>query len=72
MNETTKLANHLAALPAKGIALTKRLLYQSFDNTLDEQLEAETYAQETAGMTEDHTEGVRAFIEKRKPNFTGK
>lgn len=72
MNETVKLANHLAALPAKGIALTKRLLYQSFDNTLDEQLEAETYAQETAGMTTDHTEGVRAFIEKRKPDFTGK
>jgi len=71
INETTKLANHLAGLPAKGIALTKRLLYQSFDNTLNEQLEAETYAQETAGMTSDHTEGVRAFIEKRKPDFKG-
>jgi len=70
MNETNKLANHLANLPAKGIALTKRLLYQSFDNTLDQQLEAETNAQETAGMTTDHIEGVRAFIEKRKPNFT--
>ena len=70
--ETNTLAARLAALPARGITLTKRLLNQSFDNTLDQQLEAEAFAQETAGLTEDHYEGVVAFIEKRKAGFKGK
>jgi len=65
-----KLAARLASLPAKAIALTKRLLNQSFENNLQEQLALETFAQETAGRTHDHFEGVVAFIEKRKPNFT--
>ena len=67
---TTKLANRLASLPAKAIGLTKRLLNQSFENDLKEQLTQEAFAQETAGKTHDHFEGVVAFIEKRKPNFT--
>ena len=70
--ETRKLADRLASLPARGIALTKRLLNQSFANDLEAQLEAEAFAQETAGMTEDHVEGVVAFIEKRKPEFKGR
>ena len=72
MEETSTLAARLAALPARGIALTKRLINQSYDNDLRQQLEAEAFAQETAGMTEDHHEGVVAFIEKRKPAFKGK
>jgi len=67
---TMKLATQLAALPAKAISLTKRLLNQSFENTFKEQLVQEAYAQETAGRTRDHFEGVVAFIEKRNPNFT--
>ncbi len=70
--ETGKVAKRLASLPARGLALTKRLLNQSYDNTLEQQLEAEAFAQETAGLTEDHYEGVVAFIEKRKPVFKGK
>ena len=65
-----KMAKRLASLPAKAISLTKRLLNQSFDHDLTEQLAQESYAQETAGRTHDHFEGVVAFIEKRKPNFT--
>ncbi len=72
MEETRQLAARLASLPARGIALTKRLLNQSYENDLPQQLEAEAFAQETAGMTEDHSEGVRAFIEKRKPDFKGR
>ena len=72
MEETHKVAGRLAGLPARGIALTKRLLNGSFDNDLLEQLEAEAFAQETAGMTEDHFEGVVAFVEKRKPTIKGK
>jgi 2-(1,2-epoxy-1,2-dihydrophenyl)acetyl-CoA isomerase len=58
-------------MPTRAIGLTKRLLNQTFDNTLEAQLEAEAFVQETAGKTRDHFEGVRAFIEKRKPDFTG-
>ncbi len=72
MGYANNLARKLAALPTRSIALTKRLLNQSFGNTLDEQLEAEAFAQETAGLTQDHLEGVRAFMEKRKPGFIGK
>jgi len=71
MDETMQLAGTLAGMPAKAIALTKRLFNQSLGNDLDDQLEAEAYAQETAGLTSDHMEGVTAFLEKRKPEFTG-
>ena len=67
---TQELAKRLASLPAKAISLTKRLLNQSFENDFKEQLDQEAFAQETAGRTHDHFEGVVAFIEKRKPNFT--
>jgi 2-(1,2-epoxy-1,2-dihydrophenyl)acetyl-CoA isomerase len=67
---TNKLATRLASLPAKAISLTKRLLNQSIENDFNEQLTQEAYAQETAGRTHDHFEGVVAFIQKRKPNFT--
>lgn len=73
LNEAiAKLAGRLAGLPSRAIALTKRLLNQSFQNDLDAQLEAEAYDQETAGKTADHYEGVVAFLEKRKPQFTGR
>jgi len=67
---TQKVATRLASLPGKALALTKRLLNQSFEHDFHEQLLAEAFAQETAGKTNDHFEGVVAFIEKRKPNFT--
>jgi 2-(1,2-epoxy-1,2-dihydrophenyl)acetyl-CoA isomerase len=68
---TTKFAAKLASLPSRAIALTKRLLNQSLENDLSRQLELESFAQETAGKTKDHTEGVVAFLEKRKPTFRG-
>ncbi len=68
---TAAVAERLASLPGKAISLTKRLLNESFERTLSEQLEAEAYAQETAGHTTDHFEGVTAFLQKRTPNFTG-
>ena len=48
-----------------------RLLNESLERSLEDQLEAEAYAQDTAGRTSDHFEGVTAFIEKRTPEFTG-
>ena len=50
----------------------KRLLDRSFHSDLEAQLEAEVVAQETAGLTADHREGVLAFFEKRPAHFQGK
>lgn len=65
-------AKRLAELPPKGIGLTKRALNQSWFNDLPTQLDYEAMLQTTAGRTQDHREGVAAFIEKRSPTFTGK
>jgi len=67
-----KIATKLAAMPTIGLGLTKRLLNQSFTNTLYEQLEMEEELQYQAAETEDHKEGINAFLEKRKPVFKGK
>jgi 2-(1,2-epoxy-1,2-dihydrophenyl)acetyl-CoA isomerase len=72
MKTTTELARKLATLPTRAIGLTKRLFNRAMSSDLEGQLEAEAFAQETAGKTDDHLEGVMAFIEKRKPQFTGK
>lgn len=70
--KSSELADKLAKMPTKGLALTKKLLNQSLTNTLEEQLIQEGVYQQKAGQTEDYAEGVAAFLEKRKPNFTGK
>lgn len=70
--EMRKLAEKLAQMPTKGIALTKKLLNQAFENTLEQQLEQEMMLQVTAGDSYDFKEGVNAFLQKRKPVFKGK
>ncbi|MBG80629.1 MAG: 2-(1,2-epoxy-1,2-dihydrophenyl)acetyl-CoA isomerase [Phycisphaerae bacterium] len=68
---TQKMAHQLASLPGRALALTKRLINESYGRSLEDQLEAEAYAQDTAGKTKDHFEGVTAFLEKRSPTFVG-
>ncbi len=69
--KSVEFANTIAALPTKAIGLTKRLLNQSFKNTLPEQLNFEGKMQVESANSYDHKEGVKAFLEKRKPEFKG-
>ena len=69
--EAGKIALTLASMPTKGLAYTKQLLNKSFQHTYQEQLQQEEIFQQQAGGTKDYKEGVEAFLQKRKPNFTG-
>ncbi|HEV2334437.1 MAG TPA: enoyl-CoA hydratase-related protein, partial [Stellaceae bacterium] len=72
LSEGRALAARLAGGATTGLALTKRALDAAEANNLDDQLDLERNLQEEAGATPDHAEGVRAFLEKRPPLFTGR
>ena len=63
--------NYYKNAPTKAIGLMKKMLNKSFHSDLDTMLDYEAYCQEIAGSSSDNKEGVAAFNEKRKPNFTG-
>jgi 2-(1,2-epoxy-1,2-dihydrophenyl)acetyl-CoA isomerase len=76
--EADRLADHAAelgaayaAMPTRGIGMTKRLLDRAPLATLEEQLEWEAQLQAAATRTADFAEGVAAFLEKREPRFRG-
>ena len=72
MQEANALAAVLAGRPPRAIAQIKRALHASLQHTLEEQLALEEEVQADLGDSADFQEGVQAFLEKRKPVFSGK
>ena len=72
MSEAEKLCAHFASAPTVGLGLIKRALDAAEDNDLSTQLDLERKLQREAGSHPDYAEGVKAFLGKRKPAFTGK
>ncbi len=66
------LAQKLANGPTKAIAMTKMAMHRSLHMDLETSLDYSTNLQFLLIDTENHKEGVRAFLEKRSPKFKGK
>ncbi|RNF33386.1 enoyl-CoA hydratase-related protein [Paracoccus methylarcula] len=64
-------ARHLSQGPSSAYLAVRQAVSASFDNDLEEQLKLEAKLQGQAGRSSDFREGVTAFLEKRKPRFTG-
>ncbi|MCC6716573.1 MAG: 2-(1,2-epoxy-1,2-dihydrophenyl)acetyl-CoA isomerase [Acetobacteraceae bacterium] len=73
MEEAHKMAAKLAAMPTKAILMSRRAIAAaSAGNSLNQQLDLERDLQGMASRTEDHKEGVAAFLEKRPARFQGR
>jgi 2-(1,2-epoxy-1,2-dihydrophenyl)acetyl-CoA isomerase len=70
--EARRICDHFSFAPTQGLALIRRALDASSSNDLDTQLDLERDLQREANMLPDYAEGVRAFMEKRKPKFQGR
>jgi 2-(1,2-epoxy-1,2-dihydrophenyl)acetyl-CoA isomerase len=71
-SEATRIAKEFAAGPTEALGAIKRLFYQTLDRSLESQLEEEAQTLAAISRTADAREGVKAFVEKRKPVFVGK
>jgi len=69
--EALELAATLAAGPNFAHAMTKKMLDQEWDMSVDEAIEAEAQAQAICMQTRDFERAYRAFAEKRRPEFEG-
>lgn len=66
------LAQRLASGPTRSYGLIKELMNKSLESDLQSSLTLEGELQDIARGTSDHIEGVTAFLQKRRPNYTGK
>lgn len=72
IDQTLQIATMLAMGPTAAFAKMKKLLYHTFDNTLENHLMLESKYFSQSSMTADFKEGLTAFLEKRPPMFEGK
>jgi enoyl-CoA hydratase/carnithine racemase len=72
MTHTRALAEHLLTRAPEALGLAKRILWHSVTSDFQTGRLLESLAQSVLLRTEDHREGIRAFREKRKPEFKGK
>ncbi|UPJ46566.1 enoyl-CoA hydratase/isomerase family protein [Bradyrhizobium sp. 200] len=70
-SEAATLAGTLAAGPTRAFGAVRRMLRQSFETGLSDQLDAEKDSIVVASSTDDAQEGIAAFVAKRRPQFHG-
>ncbi|MBD5604107.1 MAG: enoyl-CoA hydratase/isomerase family protein [Candidatus Eremiobacteraeota bacterium] len=68
--ETDRVSRSLASAATAALGRTRALLQASFSATFESQMETEARAIAEASRSTEHREGVRAFLDKRKPDFT--
>jgi 2-(1,2-epoxy-1,2-dihydrophenyl)acetyl-CoA isomerase len=71
MNEANSIAGKMAKMATKAIGLTKRAVYKSAERSFADALETEAQLQKVTFQTQDFTEGIAAFLEKREAQFKG-
>lgn len=69
--EVDRWTQRLAAGPPVAHAWTRRAIHRSLSATMDEEFEFEIFAQVQCLQSADHREGIAAFRQKRRPEFTG-
>ena len=71
MTVAKETATKIARGPSVAIELMKKAAYRALENSLELQLDFETYAQNICRQTQDYKDGVEAFMQKRPPQFKG-
>ena len=65
------IATQLSTAPTKALVRTRQAMHAAPGHTLEQQLSFEGGMMRELGWSPDYAEGVKAFMEKRAPNFTG-